>query len=427
MPAAHQPLAEAERLAYLYRVAGLFSSTLDLTSVLDRVMDEVISATAAERGLVVLRRPDGTLDFAAARGLDQQTLSEPALKVSRGVVERVLANGTPLLTSDAQDEGWLASRRSVMVLGLHSILCVPLLVRGQASGVIYVDNRLQAGIFSPADLDLLCAIATSAAAAIENARLYQLALQQGRMERELQLAREVQAGLLPQQMPHLAGWEFAAAWEPAREVAGDYYDFILLGQGDTERLGVVVGDVSDKGMPAALFMAVARSTLRASLAQGAAPALAISQANHLLCADTTSGMFISLFYGQLDPLTGEFVYVNAGHNPPLWLQAASGTLQELESSGPILAAFDDAAYREHRLHLAAGDLLLLYTDGLTEAPDAARREFGLERVHTILQQLSSRPAAEITAALLEAVRAYSGSVPFDDITLVLLKRSKEDI
>ena len=426
MPAAHQPLAEAERLAYLYRVAGLFSSTLDLTTVLDRVMDEMISATAAERGLVVLRRMDGTLDFAAARGVDQHTLSEPTFEVSRGVVERVLANRIPLLTSDAQDEGWLASRRSVMVLGLRSILCVPLLVRGQASGVIYVDNRLQAGIFSPADLDLLCAIATSAAAAIENARLYQLALQQGRMERELQLAREVQAGLLPQQMPHPAGWEFAAAWEPAREVAGDYYDFIPLGN-QAQQLGLVIGDVSDKGMPAALFMAVTRSTLRASLAHGATPAHAITQLNKLLCVDTTRGMFISLFYGQLDPSTGELVYVNAGHNPPLWLSANSVAMQELENSGPIVAAFDEAVYSEHRLRMTVGDMLLLYTDGLTEAPDAEGREFGLARVQIILQQLKSWPATEIIAALQEAVHAHSGSVPFDDITLVLLKRVKESL
>src|SRR3990172_516506 len=198
-----------DRLALLYRVSQTFNSTLDLDEVLNRVMDEVIAATRAERGFLMLRDASGQLAARAARGMDQRTVEDPRFQVSRGVVELVAREGRPQLTSDAQADARLTIRESVGMLGLRSILCVPLQHKGATLGVIYVDNRLQAGIFRPDDLELLTAIASSAAAAIENARLYQVAVEKGRLERELQVAREVQAGLLPRDTPRLPGWEFA--------------------------------------------------------------------------------------------------------------------------------------------------------------------------------------------------------------------------
>lgn len=248
-------------LALLYRLSQTLNSSLDLDEVLSRVIDEVIAATHAERGFLVLRGVDGSLVFRAARELDQQRIEAPEFQISRGIVERVAREGQPILTSDAQDDIRLNLRQSVMALGLRSILCVPLQLKSRVTGVIYVDNRLQAGIFTQADLDLLDAIASNAAIAIENARLYQMAIAQGRLERELQMAREVQASLLPRAEPQIAGWEFAARWEPAREVAGDYYDFITAHPDGS--VGIVIADVTDKGMPAALFMALTRSIVRA--------------------------------------------------------------------------------------------------------------------------------------------------------------------
>lgn len=250
-----------DRLATLYRISQAFSSSLDLDEVLNRVMDEVVAATHAERGFLMLRDVRNVLRFRVARGLDQRTIEAPEFQVSQGLVERVDREGKPTLASDAQTDEWLASRNSVQLLGLHAILCVPLQVRGVPIGVIYVDNRLQAGVFSPADLELLTGIATSAAISIENARLYQIAVEKGRLERELQLAREVQASLIPRVIPSLPGWEFAALWQPAREVSGDFYDFLSVSDG---RLGVIIADVTDKGMPAALFMANARSLIRST-------------------------------------------------------------------------------------------------------------------------------------------------------------------
>ncbi len=209
------PSLPAERLALLARLAQQFNSSLDLNEVLSRVMDEVIAAVRAERGFVMLHDDDGRLLFQVARNMDQSTIDEPGFQVSRGVIERVAAEGRTLLSSDAQHDDRFSMRQSVVSLGLRSILCAPLIVRDQTTGVIYVDSRLQAGIFTPDDRELLTGIASSAAIAIENARLYQAAVEKGRLERELQMARDLQAGLLPHDVPVLPGWEFASKWQPA--------------------------------------------------------------------------------------------------------------------------------------------------------------------------------------------------------------------
>ena len=413
----------ADRLALLYRVSQAFNSSLDLDEVLKRVMDEVIAATRAERGFLMLPDAEGRLVFRAARGMDQQTIESPEFQISRGVVERVAREGQPCLTSDAQDDAWLSTRRSVMALGLRSIRCVPLQLKGTTLGVIYVDNRLQVGLFMPDDLDLLTAIASSAAIAIENARLYQVAVEKGRMERELQVAREVQAGLIPRETPRIAGWDFAAWWQPARQVAGDYYDFIPITLAEisdlTRGLGIVIADVSDKGMPAALFMALTRSIVRASVSSAQSPAQCIMQANRLVCADAANGMFVTLFYAQVDPASGVVIYVNAGHNPPLLYRAEPGELIELGRTGMALGIDEACTFEQCTVQLNSGDFLLLYTDGVTEAPDVQGQEFGLERLRRVVLDHRRASATELMTALN---RAVGNLAPFDDITVVVAKR-----
>jgi sigma-B regulation protein RsbU (phosphoserine phosphatase) len=419
----------SEHLALLYRLSQTFNSSLDLDEVLNRVMDQVIAVMRAERGFVMLLEDDGRPVFRVARGIDQSTIDEPHFQVSRGVVERVAREGQPILTSDAQSDDRFSTRESVMILGLRAILCVPLMIKDQVLGVVYVDNRLRAGIFTQADLELLSAIASSAAVAIENARLYQVAVEKGRLQRELQMAYEIQTDLLPHQTPQIPGWEFAARWQPAREVAGDYYDFIWLdpdpGKGDRSvpGLGIVVADVSDKGMPAALFMALTRSTIRASVAHSLLPADGIAHANRLVCADSTSGMFVTLFYGLLDPAAGQFTYVNAGHNPPLLYRAAQDRLLELSRTGMALGVVADSSFKQSRVELHSGDFVLLYTDGVTDATDTQQREFGEERLRRVVFEQRHASVEEMVAALERAVKEFVGvSAPFDDMTIVGLKR-----
>ncbi len=409
----------AERLALLYRISQTFNSSLDLDEVLNRVMDEVIAATHAERGFLMLHDAAERLVFRAARGLDRQTIDAPEFQISRGVVERVANEGQPQLTSDAQSDQWLGQRASVMGLGLRAVLCVPLQLKGAKLGVIYVDSRVQSGIFTQDDLELLTSIAASAATAIENARLYQVAVEKGRLERELQVARDVQTSLLPRETPHIAGWEFATWWQPAREVAGDFYDFIPA---DQDQLGVVIADVADKGMPAALFMALTRSIVRASVATAFSPADGITHANRLICADAANGMFVTLCYLRLDA-AGQIVYVNAGHNPPLWYRADQDQLIELTRTGMALGVLDINWYEQRTEQLNPGDFVVLYTDGVTEFVNAQGQEFGIKRLRQVILENRRSSAAEMVTAVEQALGGFSDlSMPFDDITVVMIKR-----
>jgi sigma-B regulation protein RsbU (phosphoserine phosphatase) len=417
-----------DRLALLCRLSQTFNSSLDLDEVLNRVMDEVVAATRAERGFVMLHEEDGQLAFRVARGMDHETIDDPQFQVSRSVVEKVAHEGRPILTSDAQSDDRFSMRRSVISLGLRSILCVPLKIKDRILGVVYVDNRLQIGIFVEADLELLNAIASSAAIAIENARLYQVAVEKGRMERELQMAREVQASLLPRETPQVDGWEFVARWQPAREVAGDFYDFIPA---DGGRLGLVIGDVSDKGMHAALFMALTRSIVRASVAQASSPADGIAHANRLICADSTGGMFVTLFYALLDPGAGEITYVNAGHNPPLLIRGGGDPEEDvlalLRPTGMALGVVDDFPFEQRTVCLAPGDLILLYTDGVTDAKDERSEQFGMERVRRVLLNYRNVPAVHVVTALDRAIAGFTGATAqFDDIAMVVVRRQMPD-
>jgi phosphoserine phosphatase RsbU/P len=420
--------SSAERLDLLLRLTQSFTSTLNLDEILLRLMDEVITATRAERGFVMLVDAGGKLTFRAARGMDQQTIAAPEFQISQGVVEQVAREGQAVHTHNAQADDRFKRRESVFNLKLRSILCVPLKLKARVLGVIYVDNRLHVGLFTPDDLSLLSAIAASAAIAIENARLYQIAVDQGRMERELHLARQVQSSLLLHTMPQVPGWNFAARWLPAREVAGDYYDFIPLSAaipvaGATPGLGLVIADVTDKGMPAALFMAFTRTVTRVSVDRAGSPAEGISYANRLICAENTGGLFVSLFYGQLQPATGLLTYVNAGHNLPLLYQHATGLVTSLKRTGMPLGVDTEAAYAQQTLQLLPGDILLLYTDGVTDALNAHEEEFGLQRLQLALHNRPAGSAAEVIGAVEQSLNTFTeGVAPFDDVTLVVAKR-----
>jgi sigma-B regulation protein RsbU (phosphoserine phosphatase) len=411
----------AERLSLLYHISQTFNSTLELEQVLNLVIDEVVSNLHAERGFVMLREADGKFIFKVARGIDQKTIEDPEFQISYGIVEQVAKDEKPILTSNAQSDSRFSSRMSVIHLGLRSILCAPLLIKEKVIGAIYVDNRLQSGIFSEADLELLNAIAASAAIAIENARLYQIAVEKGRMERELEMASRVQSSLIPRVLPQISGWDFAARWIPARQVSGDFYDYFPV---DGGQLGMVIGDVVDKGMPASLFMAYSRSIIRASMAAAIHPHEGISTVNRLICADDAYGMFLTLVYAQIDPQSGEITYVNAGHNPPLFFQSGDAKLTELTRTGMLVGVEAETSYAQRQLSLMPGDFILLYTDGITEAIDAQTQPFGEQRLRQVVRAYSRGTADQIATGVQRAIEDFTTSMePFDDITLLIIKRT----
>jgi sigma-B regulation protein RsbU (phosphoserine phosphatase) len=416
--------SDSDRFDLLYRLSQTFNSSLDLDEVLNRVIDEIITTTQAERGFVMLKDTHGQLIFRVARGIDQMTINDPQFHISLSVAEQVAQDNQAILTSNAQDDERFKDRQSVMILGLRSILCVPLSVKSNLIGVVYVDNSLQSGIFTGEDLELLSAIAVSAAIAIENARLYQVAVDKGRMERELQIAYKVQASLIPDELPQIPGWEFAASWHPAHEVAGDFYDHFQLKQGI---IGFIIADVVDKGMPAALFMAYSRSILRASMMNSVSPKEGISIANRLICEDSAYGMFLTLVYIQINIHTGEILYVNAGHNPPLLYKHKDPLdrvqLKPMVRTGMLLGVDEGGVYEQRSVTLDPGDFLMLYTDGVIDAIDSHQREFGVERLESIVLKHRLVSAPDILSNLDACLSAHMAEMaPYDDVTTIVVKK-----
>jgi serine phosphatase RsbU (regulator of sigma subunit) len=302
---------------------------------------------------------------------------------------------------------------------LVSVMCAPLKTEHRLLGAILLVHA-QPDCYTAGDLKLLNAIALQVGPALEIAALTQVALEKARMERELQMAREVQITLLPEKTPVLPCWEFATYWQPAREVAGDYYDFIPETDG---QLGMVIADVADKGIGAALFMVFTRSALRASLDPTLTPGQAVQKANRLMCAEADNGLFTTLFYARLDPATGQAACVNAGHNPAILCRPSSGEVRLIRRTGMALGVMEEAVYEQTDLQLAPGDFLLLYTDGVTEAVDEAFHEFGMERLLQTVNDVRQASPREILTALAQAVEAHTGGAPpMDDVTLVIARR-----
>jgi phosphoserine phosphatase RsbU/P len=408
------------RLELLYRISQTINSSLDLDVVMESLMDEVIFATRAERGFLMLFDENDLLSFRTARGINQQDIEETEFKISRGIVERAAKEATPLLTSNAQLDQRFDTRASVKLYGLRSVLCVPIIQKEKTLGVIYVDNRFQNGIFTQADLELLTSISSSAGIAIDNARLYQIAVEKGRMERELQMAREVQISLIPPNTPNIPGWDFAACWKPAHEVSGDFYDFIPLLDG---KFGIVVADVSDKGMPAALFMTLSRSVIRSVVGQNERLDEEISKANRLIWRDSREGMFITLFYAVMNSNSGDVVYVNAGHNPPLVLRSSKKVFDTLIRTGMAAGVEGDTPYKQSTVTLAKGDYLVMFTDGVTDA-QTGNEPFGEERLKAAICKYSGLSARKMIDGLEKEVCEFSGNgVPVDDVTLLVARKT----
>jgi GAF domain-containing protein len=388
----------------------------------------------------------GGLEYEGRREFERWRISPqevPALQ--RLIVKRELAvigqdSESTLLTN-------ILTPRQEAEASTGRLLLVPLLAQGELLGafvVYYIENQVDidlARMESPSSdekLAILQGIARQTAVAIQNVRLrvaqQDEIVRRERIARELQLAQEIQRGLLPQELPSYPGWDVAARWQPAREVGGDYYDYFTLPGG---KLGLVIADVADKGMPAALFMAHVRTLVRATALTTSSPSAVLALINDSLATEAPMGMFVTLFYGVLNPRTGRLVYANAGHNPPLWFQRARHELVNTAPGGMALGILEGARLQDHRLVIQPGDLLLLYTDGVTEAFSPDGELFDLPRLlETIRQQVvrdaeldaGSRKKADRTVAdILDAIEAavyqfIEGAPLTDDLTLVGIKR-----
>jgi sigma-B regulation protein RsbU (phosphoserine phosphatase) len=294
------------------------------------------------------------------------------------------------------------------------------LVADEPIGALLADDVDSAHMFSPRRVRILVGIANQAAIAIENARLQAQEAESARLGRELELAHDIQKTLLPQEAPEVEGYQIAYRWRSAREVGGDFFDFFRLGP---FRLGLVIADVSDKGVPAALYMMFARTIMRAVAFSGRDPATALERVNDLILSDSTSDMFVTAHYGVLDIVRHHLTYASAGHNLALHATAAAADADPLTAHGLALGISRDAEFEQKSVDLQPGDVVLFYTDGAIDTLNDAGEEFGEERLSTLLREHKAQPAESIAGAIDSAVQAWAGAVAqYDDLTLIVIKR-----
>lgn len=301
-----------------------------------------------------------------------------------------------------------------------STAIIPLLVEERAIGVLVIDSR-ESRRFEE-ELRFMQLMANQAAMAIENARLQQEEMARQRLEEELALGRQIQLSMLPKSCPNPPGWQFCDIYQAARLVGGDFYDFFEL-PGEADRLGLVIGDVSDKGVAAALFMGISRTLIRSAAFGGLSPAETLQLANGLILDESHSGYFLSAFYGILDLGSGRLDFANAGHNPPLHHRPTTGEFRELSAQGIVMCVLDDITLEEKSIEVANGDFLIFYTDGVTEAMNESHEEFGSERLRAEVAANASGSATDVLHAIVDAVSKFTGAMDqSDDFTLYIVKR-----
>jgi sigma-B regulation protein RsbU (phosphoserine phosphatase) len=414
----------ARKLEVVLEIAQNLSRTLDLDVLLTKLLDHLmILFPQADQGIVLLCEGDRLV----VRAQHNRRADDPtAVTYSRTVVKKALEDGVGILSEDVHADERFTPSATLTALGLRSLICVPLISQdGQRLGVLQLDRFRSGKSFSPEDLQLLTTIGLQVKVVLENASLHAELIREERLRQELALAREIQQGFLPTEFPEpdQVGYELFARVSPAREVSGDFYDFWQLDDG---RLVFIIGDVSGKGMPAALFMVAVRTLCRHLGTAGDAPAPTLARLNKALSADNPSSMFVTLLYGIYDPKKGEAILASAGHPPPI-LRPAEGDAEQVElKRGPLLGVdMGKVEWSETRVPLASGETLALYTDGFIEARDPASKQmFELLRLQDALSGPRARQSLEAAAdqAKLAVERFIASQELQDDLTLLLLRR-----
>ena len=399
-----------------------------LDDVLALVLDSAIEVSGAERAFIMLANAQsGELEFKMARGRRQQPLSGTSFATSRKIPEEVFRTGEPKMLADLLDGDLANVHMGTVALGIRNVQCVPLKLvryvdRADAAvaeekriGVLYLDSREKGSFLSSSTKGALETLATEAAVAIENARLYRETMEKAKMEQEMRIAADIQQALLPKGGRIGQFFRLAAASLPCRSIGGDFYDYVDLPGGG---FGFALGDVAGKGPPAALLSAMMQGIFAAQAAASDTPRQTIARVNLALYRRGIESRFVTLMYGTLEP-DGRLTYCNAGHNPPLVI-GKSG-VRKLETGGPIVGLFEDATFEEETVSLSPGDWLVVFSDGVSEALSADGEEFGEERIVATAQRNLNLAPPEFLQSIFADVRAFTKGAPqSDDITALVL-------
>lgn len=398
-----------QELNTLFELSKELNALLDPERMVKLLMFSVMGQIGAHRCFLSLKRDDHL----------QHVISRTKHRLTEAMESHLLRIAESQIVGDMNRPRDRQCRDLLTGLGIEVV--IPLRAQNEMKGLFGVGGRLSRAPFEQSDLDFLSSLGNLAVIALENTRLFRDALEKQKLEDELMIAREIQRGLLPAELPAIPGFAIAATNISSKQVGGDYYDVIDPGSG---RYVIAIGDVAGKGPPASLLMATLQASIRALVPLGLSLSELTGRVNDLMLRNTSHGKFITFFWGILDTGDGVFHYVNAGHNPPL-LVRGDGSVERLEIGGLILGILPtDTPYEQGIAKLGAGDTLLLYTDGVSEAMNTAGEEFGEERILSIMRKSHRTDVGEIQDTIVDAVTRFSGEAgQADDITLVVVRRT----
>lgn len=398
----------------LLEVTRALASTFDLDEVMEAIFTSLRQVVDYDAAAIYLMNPEThALEMASCAGYPDGCEEAFGLQVGQGIVGWVAKHGAPVIVPDVRaDARYVTARAST-----RSEIAAPMVFDGRVIGVFNLESDHD-DAYHDGHLDLVAAFAAQAAVAVERARTALERVERRRIEKELAIARDIQRSFLPAKAPDLPGFDLAGASITHDEVGGDYYDFIPVSDA---RLGLAIADVSGKGIPAALLMAGFRMALLAEIRNEFAIRAVMRKANALMHESTERDKFVTMFYGVLDWKNRVLIFSNAGHNPPL-LMREDGTTEALHDGGVALGVLPEASYDERPVALRSGDVLVLYTDGVSEAEDAVNAQFGTERLEQVVRAHRGEPAARIVDAVVQAVEQWAGERgPSDDLTLLVLR------
>jgi serine phosphatase RsbU (regulator of sigma subunit)/pSer/pThr/pTyr-binding forkhead associated (FHA) protein len=430
--------SDIRQVATLLEGLRALGSARVLDEVLALVIDSATELSGAERGFIMLADEEGRLEFKLARARGRVTLSGRSFEVSGKVSyetsvkipEEVFRTGKPKVVLDLLDGDAAAAHVGTIALGIRHVFCVPLRLvqffdradsppEEKRIGVLYLDSRERGALETQATRSGLETLANEAAVAIQNARLYREAMEKAKMDQELRIAAEIQQSLLPPPAWSSDYFDAIGTSVPCRAIGGDFFEYLTMVDGSA---GFVVADVSGKGAPAALLTAVTQGVLATQTSFGGGPAAALARVNEVLIRRAVAARFVTLFFAALSP-DGTLTCCNAGHNPPFLVSGSS--VRRLEAGGLICGLFETATYEEETVQMQPGDVLVMFSDGVSEALNAAGEEFGDQRILECVEQNVQANASRTLECLVRTVKAFAaGTVQSDDMTAVIVRYGK---
>ncbi len=408
-----------EELSILNDLARTIAASLDPQEIMGTIIRRSLRAVNAEQGVISLVEQAAADPMKTLVRANLSSSGQETFHLNQALLGWMHLNKMPLLVNAPQSDDRFKGVKWDSTI--RTILCVPMMIKSELKGVLTVYNKKDGKVFSEEDQRLLAIIAGQSAQIIENARLNDGEKRFLKMQEEVRFAARIQTDLLPKEPPSVAGYDIAGLTIPAQEVGGDYFDFIFI---NDDRLGVCLGDVTGKGLPASLLMANTQATLRGQALFDISVRECITRANRLLFQSTNAEKFVTLFYGSLDKNNHQLSYCNAGHEPPVLLRL-DGSIAHLDKGGLALAMLEEFPFDEDTVSILPGDTLVICSDGITEAMNLLQEQFGTQRLEHIVKDSHALTAAEIINAIVKAVKLHSGSAPqTDDMTLIAIKRDR---